>query len=786
MKPLLSTALLWLAGLLPLAATAQVIPPLPAPAPANLQGEALRTWLRQNWYDPYRTVLDYGTARGKMYNYVDNFDNKVTCVYSGYAENVTFSATNTSPAVVTRLNTEHTVPQSWFNETVRMRSDLHHLYPTFIQWNSNRGADPFAEIPDATTKLWMRGEQSQTTIPAANLAEYSEDTDTQFEPREDHKGNLARSAFYFYTVHAGESFDPGKGTITALADLQTLYQWHLADPVDEHERERNRRVAASQGNYNPYVADPALVARAWGFTPAGPLVAFSAATGTIAEGNAGPSTYTTTLSVSPAPTSALSVEVAFDAASSTAASGSDFAFSTPQTVTFAAGQTTATVAVTITGDTQPEADETLTLALQNPGPGASIGGPASHVLTIVNDDGPAPTVRFAAATGSIGEGNSGTSTYTVAVNFTGTLPAGGFTVPVTVEASSTASSPADYVLSTPTLTFGADAATQRLVTVVVSGDLTPEANETVRLRLGPPSNASVVVGAPVLHVLTIRNDDQAPVGGLCQDLYFSEYAESGSGTGLNTKVLEIYNPTRAPIPLAGVRVELFANGATTATAKQELSGTVAPGGVFLLANTGVTDPGVKALGPLESSVGFFNGDDALALFSGTDTLDIIGVIGQKPANGFAVPGATTVDNTLERLPATGRGSTRWAGEGGAAATWQAVGVNVFSGLGRYVSTACVVAIVTATRAGLPTPLPGLKLFPNPATHTLYLRLPDRAGAAAATIELLDNLGRVVRRRAAAFDTGSPAQLDLRGLPAGLYAVRVRTAGEVYTGRVLIE
>ena len=54
------------------------------PPPANLQGQVLRDWLRTNWYDGKRTVLSYSAARAKMYNYPDNYNNSVTCVYSGY------------------------------------------------------------------------------------------------------------------------------------------------------------------------------------------------------------------------------------------------------------------------------------------------------------------------------------------------------------------------------------------------------------------------------------------------------------------------------------------------------------------------------------------------------------------------------------------------------------------------------------------------------------------------------------------------------------------------------
>ena len=764
-------------------ATAQTFPPVPASPPANLQGQALRDWLRTNWYDGKRTVLSYSAARAKMYNYADNYNNSVTCVYSGYNTPVPLSFTSSNTSSAAGINCEHTIPQSWFTQAARMVSDMHHLYPTYVQWNSNRGNDPFADIPDATTTIWMRNTTSQATIPTTLIDEWSEDTNTRFEPREDHKGNVARTAFYFYTMHdtQPELIATGHQLITSLADLATLYRWHLADPVDAHEIERNRRVAASQGNYNPYILNPGLVAQAYNLAPTGPAISFSTATGSQAEGNNGVANYTVTLTASPAPTAPLTVQVTLDAANSTATNGTDFTFASPQTVTFAAGQTSQTVTVAINGDVQPELDETVVLNLTNPGTGASVGSPGTHTLTITNDDGQPATVSFATATGSQPEGNSGTSTYTIAVNLANyTGPA--FTVPVTVEASgTTATSPADYTLNTSTLTFGG-VVPPGPVTLTIVGDLVPEPNETVRLRLGTPSNATVLLGTNPAHTLTILNDDALPAGLPCTKLYFSQYAESLTG---NSKAVEIYNPTAAAVPLAGKRLELFANGRTAMPTTQALTGSIPAYGTYVVANTGATDASLAAVATgstgATSSVAFFNGDDALALFDGTDTLDIIGVIGQQPtATGWTTAGGgSTLNNTLVRLPTANQGG-RWNGPNGAT-TWTGNGVDVFAGFGSYTSTACgpLATRVAATFRN------ALALYPNPASAMLTVGLPG-AAAQPATVALFDNLGRCVRTQPATLGAAATARLDLRGLPAGLYAVRVSTATADYTGRVVVE
>ncbi|RTQ44887.1 T9SS type A sorting domain-containing protein [Hymenobacter gummosus] len=764
-------AALLVSGLTVVSAAAQVRPPAP---PANLQGVALRDWLRQNWYDGLRVDLGYSDARGKMYNYVDVFNGQLTCVYSGYSVPKTIDSTSTSTANVGRINCEHTIPQSWFNEVSRMRSDIHHLYPTYDTWNSNRGSDPFGEIQDSRTTLWMRGTTSQSSIPTSNIDEWSEDTNTMFEPREDHKGNLARSAFYFYTMHANEAFDTGKGVITALADLQTLYQWHLADPVDAHERERNRRTAKAQGNFNPYISDPSLVARAWGFLPVGPTVTFAAASGSIVEGNTGTSTYTATLTVSPAPTSTVTVQVSVDAANSTATAPGDYSFAT-QTVTFNAGQTSQTVSVTINGDTQPEPNETVRLVLGATSTGLSVGAPNAHDLTITNDDGQPPLVSFASATGSIVEGNAGTSTYTVNVTLSGAAPTGAFTLPITVDAAGSTAGAADYTLNTTSLSFGAGVASQP-VTLTINGDTQVEPNETVRLVLGTPSGGGVSISAPTSHVLTITNDDGPVVGpggpGNCQELFFSEYVESSGAT----RAVEIYNPTPNAVNLTGYRLLRFANGSRTPQTPYSLSGTIAPGGTYVVATTGSV-AAVTAVANVTNNVVDFNGDDAMALFNGTDTLDIIGVIGQQL--NWPVTGGTTLNNTLRRLPTVGAGSLRWSS---AAAGWTAVGVDDFSGLGSHSSTACATTGTVKTLAlGA-----GIQVFPNPATASVQLRLPGLTGRHAASIGLYDALGREVLRTERSLSGAEPTALALPALPAGLYSVRVTVAGVQYTARLAVQ
>jgi hypothetical protein len=246
--------------------------------PSNLSGQDLRTWLKQNYYDGKHQTLGYNTARKYLYNYIDNENGVVTCVYSGYQVNSPYGGTTTYPAPI---NCEHTIPQSFFNEANPMVSDIHHLYATHQNWNSTRSNHPFAEINDNDTEKWMYMSQSQTSIPSSNIDLYSEYANSEFEPREDHKGNVARSIFYFYTMYPTQA-----GDMSLVADINEMYQWHLSDPVDAAEIARNNAIENYQGDRNPYVDYPNAVASAWGFAsvpqvPNAPALSLNAGTNSL-------------------------------------------------------------------------------------------------------------------------------------------------------------------------------------------------------------------------------------------------------------------------------------------------------------------------------------------------------------------------------------------------------------------------------------------------------------------------------------------------------------------------
>ena len=101
----------------------------------------------------------------------------------------------------------------------------------------------------------------------------------------------------------------------------------------------------------------------------------------VTEGNSGPATLSFTVSLDKASTQ--SASVAYATSDGTATAGSDYVAANGQ-VTFAPGETSKTISVTVNGDAAIEPDETLTVTLS--GPKNATLKKATATGTITNDD----------------------------------------------------------------------------------------------------------------------------------------------------------------------------------------------------------------------------------------------------------------------------------------------------------------------------------------------------------------------------------------------------------------
>ncbi len=229
------------------------------PVFSGLQGQDLLDNLLLG-YKPL-VVLPQAQARDTLFARIYKYQDTLTCVYTGYKIRLEPGLDPTQAAFAKGINTEHTYPQS-LGAMNQAEGDMHHLYPTREDVNAARGNHPFAEIPDNQTQTWYYLGQQLTSIPTSNIDQYSERKSGFFEPREDHKGNVARAMFYFYTMYRlqADAADP----TYFESQRQTLCAWHLLDPVDEPEWNRTWLIAQYQGGKpNPFVLDCTLPERCY-------------------------------------------------------------------------------------------------------------------------------------------------------------------------------------------------------------------------------------------------------------------------------------------------------------------------------------------------------------------------------------------------------------------------------------------------------------------------------------------------------------------------------------------
>lgn len=198
----------------------------------GLTGDALLAELHALSTDHF--CRNYSEATTFMFVELDKVNGEVECVYTGRKTPVG----NDKPSG-TDMNTEHTWPQSQGADTFPAECDLNHLYPTDANANSTRGNFPFGVV--VSGEDWSVGGSKRGRDATGQ---------TVFEPRDVHKGNVARSMLYF-----GMQYE----FVLDPAYLQLFKDWHALDPVDDVEVERTLGIEAQQGGGNAFVLCPWLV-----------------------------------------------------------------------------------------------------------------------------------------------------------------------------------------------------------------------------------------------------------------------------------------------------------------------------------------------------------------------------------------------------------------------------------------------------------------------------------------------------------------------------------------------
>ena len=159
-------------------------------------------------------------------------------------------------------NREHIWPKShgFPNQDDIAYRDVHNLKPCDRSVNASRGVKDFDN----------GGDNHEEALSC--LTDFD-----SWEPADFVKGDVARILFYMVV-----RYDPGYNNYNETFDLElvdyttpdnfdpilgklsTLLEWHVLDPVDDFEVNRNEVIYSYQQNRNPFVDHPELVDYIWG------------------------------------------------------------------------------------------------------------------------------------------------------------------------------------------------------------------------------------------------------------------------------------------------------------------------------------------------------------------------------------------------------------------------------------------------------------------------------------------------------------------------------------------
>ncbi len=217
----------------------------------SLTGEAFRSQLATLITNTHKKITTYDQLKS-LYAKTDldpantNGKSNILLWYTG---------TSVTSYSSSGANREHVWPQSLGGfGTSRAGADAHHIRPCDSTLNSTRGNRNFGEVATTSSNL-----VNQKVALGDGSACYSDGT--WFYPGEGYRGATARILMYVQTRWGEENSlkfvdGQGKSGSQSIGDFDTLYKWHLEEPVTEAEKLRNEAVYNIQGNRNPFIDHP--------------------------------------------------------------------------------------------------------------------------------------------------------------------------------------------------------------------------------------------------------------------------------------------------------------------------------------------------------------------------------------------------------------------------------------------------------------------------------------------------------------------------------------------------
>ena len=225
------------------------------------EGAELKENLAAKTIGAHTTFLSYtpGVWESSKITDVNPENSSEVLLIYGYSASGTAARTsgiNNSGGGQGEWNREHTYPRSLGNPGLGSSgpgADAHHLRPSDVQYNGQRGNLKFAD-----------GAGTSGSVSGG------------WYPGDEWKGDIARMMMYMY-IRYGNQCQPnnvGIGSNAATGDfmIDLFLDWNVEDPVSDFERQKNTHHDSNQnyaqGNRNPFIDNAYLATRIWGGAPA--------------------------------------------------------------------------------------------------------------------------------------------------------------------------------------------------------------------------------------------------------------------------------------------------------------------------------------------------------------------------------------------------------------------------------------------------------------------------------------------------------------------------------------
>jgi len=312
-------------------------------------------------------------------------------------------------------------------------------------------------------------------------------------------GNPLLSESVAYATSDGTAQQPGdytatSGTVTfGVGEMSKTFQVPINDDQSfEGDESLNLTLSNPQNLTNPADIPNAGPAAALTIVDDDvPTFAYSSSTYSVNENDG-----TATITVNRGGATYVAADVDYSTSDGTAHQPGDYT-ATSGTLHFAAGDTQKSFQVPITNDSALESNETVNLDLSFQGNSVS-----SALLSIVDNDNPAPSVQFSTDNYSIGEGG-GHATVTATLSHASesdvTVDYG------TGDVSDTATAPGDYTNTSGSLDF-TPGQTSKTIDIPIVQDSSLEGDETFTVSLSNVSS-NAGLGSPTPATVTILDDD---------------------------------------------------------------------------------------------------------------------------------------------------------------------------------------------------------------------------------------------------------------------------------------